>query len=887
MQFDEDTYLEHYGVIRRSGRYPWGSGDNVVEMRNATFLDHVKKLKAEGWTNAEIAKGFGMKTRELVAAISYESNALRQANIARVQQLRDRGNSVKAISERTGIPERTVHSYLEADAADKATVLFNTVNALKGEVAEKGLIDVSKGTEAHVGVSRTRMDNALEVLKQEGYEVHRVPLPQATNRNRTNTLVLCPPGTAWKDVMANQDKISVIGSWTENGGRSPFGTLHEPLPIDPKRVQVIYGPDGGDKADGVLYVRPNVPDVSIGNSRYAQVRVAVGKDHFLKGMAVYKDDLPEGIDIQFNTNKKDTGNPLDAMKKNVDDNGYLPGGPHPLMKSVKRQILKDEGTDKERPASVMNLVNEEGNWAEWSKTLSSQMLSKQRPELAKAQLDMTYERRQMEFDDIMKLTNPTVRRKLLEEFSSSVDSAAVHLKAAALPRTASHVIMPLTSIKRNEIYAPNYDNGEIVVLIRHPHGGKFEIPELVVNNKNREGRKLLGDSKDVVGIHHSVAERLSGADFDGDTVLVIPNKAGKVEHSRALEDLKNFDPKRSYPYYEGMKVMRNTQQEMGSISNLITDMTIKGAPYPEIARAVKHSMVVIDAEKHKLNYKQSELDQGIKQLKAKYQTGGASTLISRAGSEIRVDKRKPRPYKDGGPINRQTGALEYVPTGETHWKTGKPLTEKSKKLAETDDARTLMSSKVGTRMEQLYASHSNKLKDLANKARLAQIDAPRLKYSPDAAKAYKPEVEALNNRLALGKRNLPLERHAQRLAAVVIKARKEANPDMDEETEKKIRNQAINQARIRTGASKFRIDISQKEWDAIQAGAISDHKLNEILNFADMKVVKDLATPKNRKLMTATKVSRAKAMFANGYTREEVAEALGVSVSTLDLSMAS
>ena len=65
----------------------------------------------------------------------------------------------------------------------------------------------------------------------------------------------------------------------------------------------------------MMFIRPGVPDVSLGNAKYAQVRIQVGNDHYLKGMAIYKDDLPKGIDILFNTNKESTGNHLDALKE--------------------------------------------------------------------------------------------------------------------------------------------------------------------------------------------------------------------------------------------------------------------------------------------------------------------------------------------------------------------------------------------------------------------------------------------------------------------------------------------------------------------------------------------------------------------------------------------
>ncbi len=106
--------------------------------------------------------------------------------------------------------------------------------------------------------------------------------------------------------------------------------------------------------------------------------------------------------------------------------------------------------------------------------------------------------------------------------------------------------------------------------------------------------------------------------------------------------------------------MKNTQTEMGIISNLITDMTLKGATEDELARAVKHSMVVIDAEKHKLDYKSSYADNAIASLKKKYQGvtepdgtyhEGAGTLLSRAKSKQMVLKRVGTPKLILRPVN--------------------------------------------------------------------------------------------------------------------------------------------------------------------------------------------------------------------------------------------
>jgi transposase len=576
----------------------------------------------------------------------------------------------------------------------------------------------------------------------------------------------------------------------------------------------------------------------------------------------------------FNTNKANTGNKLDALKKIKDD----PDNPFGAV--VRQRIGKDGKVN-----SAMNIVNEEGDWEGWSKSLSTQMLSKQTPALAKRQLDLAYKSKVDEFNEISSLTNPAVKKKLLESFSDDADASAVHLKAAALPRQGSHVILPVNSMKPTEIYAPNYRDGERVVLVRYPHGGIFEIPELTVNNKHPEAKKLLGQARDAVGINSKVAERLSGADFDGDTVLVIPNNSRQVKTAPALEGLKGFDPQRAYPAYEGMKPMnaRTKQLQMGDVSNLITDMTIKGASQSELARAVRHSMVVIDAEKHKLNWKQSAKDNGIAALKAKYQGGpraGSATLISRASSDVRVAERK-----QGYRIDSTTGKKIFSETGASYVNRAGDLvtkTSKSKRLAETDDANTLSS---GTTIEKVYVDHSNRLKALANEARLTMQATKVTPYSPSAKAAYPKEVASLNAKLNIALRNRPLERQAQVVANATVSAKRQANPDMEPAELKKIKGQALAEARNRVGAKKERVVFTEAEWNAIQAGAISDNKLVQILANADLDQVKQLATPKTTILMTPSKQARAEAMLTSGYTQAEVADALGVSLTTLKTSI--
>lgn len=890
MIIDEENYLMHYGILRRSGRYPWGSGGDVVA-RSRSFLDVISGLRKDGLTDAQIAKGFGMSTTQLRAINSIAKNETKQADIARAQRLKEKGYSNIAIGQRMGINESSVRALLKPGEQDKADILAKTSAILKDQVDKHGFIDVGVGVERHLNVSRTRLDTAIARLKEQGYEVHSVQVDQLGTTGKTTIKVLAPPGTTYRDIVSDKSKIRPAAVYSQDGGRS-YEHIQTPLSISSKRVQVKYGDEGGAQADGVIYVRPGVKDVSLGGARYAQVRIAVDGTHYIKGMAIYRDDLPPGVDLVFNTNKNRTGNKLDALKelKKDKETGQLDED-LPFGSFIRRQITSDDGKGGRKVTSVMNIVNEEGvSWDTWSRSISSQVLSKQSPKLAQEQLGMVHERKQRQLEEILALTNPAVRKKLLQEFADEADSAAVHLKAAALPRQSNKVILPVNSLRDTEVYAPTYRNGEKVVLIRHPHGGTFEIPALTVNNRNPEAKKLLGNAPDAIGINHKVAQRLSGADFDGDTVLVIPNNHGKIKTSPALEDLKNFDPVASYPGYEGMRKMtaRTKAFEMGDVSNLITDMTIRGASQSELARAVRHSMVVIDAEKHGLNYKQSAIDNGILQLKTKYQgkpNAGASTLISRASSRKDVPDRKPRSAAKGGPIDPVTGKKVFENTGEG-WVDSKgkfvPKTQRSTKLAETDDAHTLSS---GTKIESIYADHSNSLKNLANRARREMLATPNVKWSPSAKTVYAKEVASLHSKLNLALRNAPLERHAQVIANAQVSQRRQANPDIDPADLKKIKAKALKEARARTGAGKTRIEITPQEWAAIQAGAISNNKLMQILANADSERVRALATPRERTLMTSTKVRRAQSMLASGYTQAEVADALGVSLTTLKDSL--
>lgn len=869
--------LYHYGIKRRSGRYPWGSG--AKKSRNASdFLSTVDVLEKDGFNEKQIAEYFGLQTKQLRAYKSNAHNEVRAAKAAMALRLKDKGYSNSEIGRRMGINESSVRSLLDPAISMRKNASTNTAEMLEKEIASKKYIDVGGGVENQIGVSRNTLDNAVEQLRAKGYTYHYLKVEQLGTGKFTSIKVLAAPDVTYKEVKDNQSKVTSPGFYSEDLGQTVVG-IKPPSSISSKRILVNYGDQGGADKDGVIELRRGVKDLDLGAARYAQVRVAVDGTHYLKGMAMYSDDIPKGYDVIFNTNKNSSTPKMDVFKKMKDD----PENPFGATIRQKTYI----GKDGKEHLSALNIVNEEGDWNTWKKTLSSQMLSKQSTALAKKQLKLAYDIKKEEFDEICSLKNPVIKKCLLDKFADNCDSSAVHLKAAGLPRQASKVILPFPEMKDSEIYAPSYRNGEKVVLIRYPHGGTFEIPELVVNNKsNKKAKGLIGNAQDAVGINPRVAERLSGADFDGDTVLVIPVGKVKIKTSAPLKGLKNFDPKVAYPGYPGMPKPGekgsgfDKQGKMGDISNLITDMTIKGAPADDIAAAVRHSMVVIDAEKHNLNWRQSYLDNGIANLKAKYQgasNAGASTLISRAKGDKRVPKRK-----DGYKVDPETGRKIFTETGETYEKNGKQVVrlQKSSKMYETEDAYSLSS---GTAMENTYADHANKLKALANSARKTSLTTKPIPYSPEAKAKYRQEVDSLNAKLNIALKNRPLERKAQLLANERVKLVRQNNPDMDKDDIKKLKNQALTQARLQTGASKKArlVDITDREWEAIQSGAISTNKLSQIIQNSDLDILKQRSMPRESRGISDAKRARAKMLESNGYTLAEIADSLGVSTSTI------
>lgn len=925
---DEIIDIVHYGMPRRSGRYPWGSGENPYQ-HSKDFIARDEELRKKGLSEVEIAEALGCFSgrgdkkrpstevlrarREIAKAerFSYEYDT--------ATSMREDGKTLQEIADRLGYAhESSVRHILNSDP-NKKTKAFATAETLMSLVDSKGMIDIGMGVHHELNISETKLKSAIEILRQEGYEIYTVGLAQVTNPGRQTPLrVACPPGTEYKDAYdaMNAGEIHSVADYAKvDRGELAIDVPERPVSMSSDRVYIRYAEDGGIDKDGLIELRPGVRDLNLGASTYAQVRIGVDGTHYMKGMCIYGDpkDFPDGCDVIFNTNKT-RGTEPDQVFKSMKDN---PDNPFGALLTSRGQSHYFDSDGKEH-LSPINKIREEGDWNDWEKGLPHQFLAKQNIPLIRRQLKQAYDDIEAEYNDIMSLTNPIVRRHYLKEFGDQCDADAVSMKGASLPGQRWKVLIPTTHLKDNEVYDPSHIDGEEVALIRFPHAGTFEIPVCRVNNKQPDVKRMLGNAEDAVAINKNVADRLSGADFDGDTVIVVPmgkDPATRILATKQLKGLEGFDPKAEYattrrdtgkkdengaPIYQyigkngkPVKIMSDTDNQMGRISNLITDMTVQGAPADEVARAVRHSMVVIDAEKHKLDYRASAKDNDIDSLKRRYQgriengtyTKSAATIFSRAKAEIDVPETKGNPR-----IDPKTGAYDWTgkQTGRTYVdkKTGK-VREATKKVHQMDavtDARDLISS-VRHPKEEIYADYANHLKALANRARKEYMATARPTVDKAAAAKYADEVASLKRKLKKAELNSPRERQANLLAGTRAKAKFDANPDMTKKEYKKLKQQELARARVEVGSSgkATRIKITDREWEAIQSRAISSTQLEKILAHSDPDTLRKLATPRTTVTLSDAKKSKIRAMaMDSNYTTAEIARALGISTSTVN-----
>ena len=942
-----EIILKHYGVKRKSGRYPWDPSLHLP--KNYKFIEDRDEMKKRGLSDNEIAKQMGLSTTVYRSKVTIAKEELKQYNMQRISKLQSEGMIIDDIAKTIGTTGQTVRNYLDEiknpNKSSRAQRVQTEAVAqtLEDAVKRSKYIDVGKGVEIQMGISKEKLKSGLNALVESGeYEVHNLRIAQVTDKNNSTPVkVLTKKGVERSEIYKNMDKVRPVEEFAINGDARMFQQMERPKSIGWDRVHIRYAiPEGqkghgtnddGAMMDGAMFLRPGVKDLNLGKASYAQVRIAVGDTHYLKGMALYGTEemfkgIPKGTDIIFNTNKTANKTPQEVLKelKKNPEGGAPIDGSNPFGATVKRQNtlvdakgnpvykpgVKDRFGNKVPQIGSVNIVNEEGDWGSWSKALSAQFLSKQPTTVVHERLKATMKQVQDEYESIQKVTNPVIKKQLMESFVSDLESKQVHMKAAAPKGFQGHVILPVPDMKENEVYAPNYKNGEKVVLIRYPHGGRFEIPELTVNNNSVARKMISKDSPDAIGIHPKVASKMSGADFDGDTAYVIPNNKGKFKSRDSLKELKNFDPN-MYADKPGTftPITKRYQQTlMGVVSNLITDMTLQGAPSNEIARAVKHSMVVIDAEKHKLNYKRSAEENGIDALMKRYMTHVDKVKYGdlerynpktrRVDKVIDPDKLK----KDLTPGKEYTSASTIISRHKQSVITdgyqveipdpksksgGTKMVWRNKKetylVNMVKDANVFLGPNA-TKTEHHYADYINELKAFKNKvdSEMSGIKMPA--RDPKAAKIYAEEVLSMKDKVNQVKINRIKERQAQRMAEVSSKAeiaRRSEDEVLKKDEISRIKQQALNKARSMVGAERTPVTITDDEWDAVQSNAVSGTLLKELVSFMDDSQLKSLATPRANKQMTEARKSKAKALLANGYTISQVAEALGVSSSTI------
>lgn len=216
----EEEHLAHYGILRRSGRYPWGSG-TTQSARNKSFLDTIEELKSKGMSETEIARGFStdehpFTTTHLRAAKTIALNQQKQEKIAQAQRLRDKGYSHEKIALRMGLAgESSVRALLAPGEKHKVDVLTSTADMLKRQVAEKKYVDVGKGVNldlpisdgGNIGISKGKFDTAVAMLQEQGYKVHYLKQPQQTTGKDTRLKVLTKPDVSYSESLY---KISLI-----------------------------------------------------------------------------------------------------------------------------------------------------------------------------------------------------------------------------------------------------------------------------------------------------------------------------------------------------------------------------------------------------------------------------------------------------------------------------------------------------------------------------------------------------------------------------------------------------------------------------------------------------------------------------------------------------
>ena len=190
-------------------------------------------------------------------------------------------------------------------------------------------------------------------------------------------------------------------------------------------------------------------------------------------------------------------------------------------------------------------------------------------------------------------------------------------------------------------------------------------------------------------------------------------------------------------------------------------------------------------------------------------------------------------------------------------------------------------------MELVYADYANSMKAMGNQARLEYTRTGKIAYDKNAKRIYDTEITELLGKLRNAELNTVRERAAQRMANVAVKEKQdklaESGEKMAAKDAKKAGQQALTRSRNAVGSISRRdrnIQITDREWEAIQAGAISESILKRILDNSDPASLRQRAMPKATNTLSDAKIGRIKAM-SSSYTIKQIADKLGLSTSTV------
>ena len=263
-----EDVLMHYGIKRRSGRYPWGSGENgyqhsgdfyarVQELRKAGFTFTDEKGKTLTGDNA-IAASMGLSTTQFRSAVGIARNEQRAIKVATAKDLAAKGLGATEIGKRMGINESSVRSLLKEDSEIKMTEAQKTADYLRSQVDKKIMVDVGVGVEHELNISAAKMEQALGILEMEGYHVYSNRVPQINNPTKQTTLkVLTTPDKKLRDIYNYGEIKSVTDYISKDGGETFEKKFNYPASMDSKRLQIRYKEDGGIDKEGNITRDPS------------------------------------------------------------------------------------------------------------------------------------------------------------------------------------------------------------------------------------------------------------------------------------------------------------------------------------------------------------------------------------------------------------------------------------------------------------------------------------------------------------------------------------------------------------------------------------------------------------------------------------------------------